>query len=1119
MFYFQWALLDFTRMASTTRHLFLLIYAVSGAAALIDEVAWTRLLTMQMGHTVAGVSTVLAAFMGGLALGAIAAGRYTTRLDRRRAIQLYVALEGFVALFALVLPGCLAAARPLLAWTYADGDGGWLFGSSRLAIALLLLLPPATAMGATLPLATRWLVDRLDRAGADTGGLYAANATGSTLGAALAGFLLLPSLGLRLTIATGAAASLLAAAAALWLSRRPVPGVAAPESAARTVPMVTSGHVTPSRRPAADARTRTRMKGSSARPDRRGAAPEVIARAARPTPLWVGATALGLSGFTALASEVTWTRLLALVIGPTTYAFSTMLAVFIGGLAGGSTLGSRLAARVRTPAVWLAAAMVAVGASATVLVPIVGRLPVTIAGITGAPGASFSSVVARQSLITGALLLPMTVALGLTFPLAVAAVARRLDSLARDVAVIYAWNTVGAIGGALAAGFLLIPIVGLRGTIVLAVLSSQAGALLLLWRGGGSRGTQLVGGVGTVVVVAAAVSMPGWNPSLVSAGAYKYAPYVGGLDLQSALEAGELLYYAEGAAATVSVRRTTGTVSMAIDGKIDASNGGDMLTQKLLAHLPLLLHPAPRDVCVVGLGSGVTAGAVLAHPVRRLDVVEISPEVLQASRWFEQENRRALDDPRTNLILGDGRSHLLLSAKRYDVIISEPSNPWIAGMAALFTREFLLAARARLSPDGLMCQWAHTYDMSEADLRTLLATFASVFPDGTLWLVGDGDLLFISGRRSIDDRLSALRARWAALPDVRRDLEAVSVGDASALLSLFLGGQRLLGRFSTGAAVHTDDRLQLEFSGPRSIYGLSAPDHAGALRALAEAGGIPPWIVESRLAAGAAWWRGLGRMALRAEAFNTAYEAFLRATDLGADDEETLAGLAQAAATTGHGDELLARLRELRARYPQSVGIRVELSRVLAARGDVEEAIGLAFEARAIAPDSAAAREQLASIYADRQQVDRLSEMTAEMRRASPDAAATWYYTATERQLQGQVTEAIALAERAVRADPRHARAWALLGAAHATVRQPREARQAFEQSIRADSRDATVYSNLALLDEQEGNLKAAAGRLAEALLVEPGFEAARGKLADVLERLGARERAEQVRKLGAGSR
>ena len=263
-----------------------------------------------------------------------------------------------------------------------------------------------------------------------------------------------------------------------------------------------------------------------------------------------------------------------------------------------------------------------------------------------------------------------------------------------------------------------------------------------------------------------------------------YAPYVPkDLDLETLLKAGTLLYYREGAAATVSVKRLTGTTTLAVDGKIDASNRGDMLTQKLVAHLPLLLHDNPREVGIIGLGSGVTAGrgAAPSDRARRRD------RDLAGSRRgvaLSSRPRTATRSPirARNLIVGDGRSHLLLTDRSYDVIISEPSNPWIAGVAALFTREFFAAARARLAPGGIICQWANAYNISDADLRSIVATFRSVFPDGTVWLVGADDVLLVASDRAARRAAGEHRAPLERGPAWRR-ICATVVG-AGAVLDL-----------------------------------------------------------------------------------------------------------------------------------------------------------------------------------------------------------------------------------------------------------------------------------------------------------------------------------------------
>ena len=318
-----------------------------------------------------------------------------------------------------------------------------------------------------------------------------------------------------------------------------------------------------------------------------------------------------------------------------------------------------------------------------------------------------------------------------------------------------------------------------------------------------------------------------------------------------------------------------------------------MLTQRLLAHLPLLLHPEPRRVAILGLGSGVTAGAALKHPIAAVDVLEISPEVVEASRMFDFENHHALADPRMRLIIGDGRLHLRLSRSQYDVIVSEPSNPWIAGIASLFTREFFELARANLAPGGVLCQWAHTYDMSDEDLRSIVATFLSVFPDGALWQIGKGDVLLVGSAGSLDHRLNEIARRWTR-PGVVDDLKDVGVREPFDLLSMFVADGETLAGFARGAKVQTDDRSELEFTGPRSILGNELNRNDESLRQLSRLGPAPQAVQAARDGAGPAAWRNRGWMFLQAEVHEAAWLDFARAIESDPTDADAYEGLMQA---------------------------------------------------------------------------------------------------------------------------------------------------------------------------------------------------------------------------------
>jgi hypothetical protein len=337
-----------------------------------------------------------------------------------------------------------------------------------------------------------------------------------------------------------------------------------------------------------------------------------------------------------------------------------------------------------------------------------------------------------------------------------------------------------------------------------------------------------------------------------------------------------------------------------------------MLTQRMLAHVPLLLHPNPQRVAILGLGSGVTLGSALTHPVREAAVLEISPEVVAASRFFEDENHRALADKRTRLIVGDGRTHLMLGTETYDVIVSEPSNPWMAGIASLFTREFFEGARARLAPGGVLCQWAHTYDISNADLRSIVATFLSVFPDGTMWLVGDADVLLVGSTEPLDARIGGIGAAMQR-PGVAEDLATVGVKGPFSVTSLFISHGAALKAWANGAPLQTDDRSALEFSGPRSVFGGARDDNATAVRELAAASLKPEAVSKALASATPEDLRDRGLMLLKADANRPAYEDLARVLESDPNDAAALDGLIRAAAGLNKIYDVQSRLSKLAA--------------------------------------------------------------------------------------------------------------------------------------------------------------------------------------------------------------
>lgn len=1058
--------------------LFLLAYTCSGMAGLVYEVSWTRLLTLYIGHTTAAAAAVVAAFLGGLAGGAAWGGRIASRWTRERALAAYVWLEVIVAAAALAVPFALRAALPLLAAAYGADGSGVAFASIRLAVCLAVVFVPAAALGATFPMAVRWFASDPDRAASRGGLLYALNTAGAAVGALLAGFVLIPRIGIQGTIFVGVAGSLVAAAAA-WTVRR------------RAGTPIESGDVEPSRpsgQSGAEGRRAAKSVASSPGPD-------VTVTASALPPHWVPAVVLGISGFASLAHEIAWTRLLALVLGPTTYAFAAALAAVIVGVAIGSAAGSWIVGRTRQPGAWLAAALALGAVTTSYTYSLAGQwFPRLVAEQMAASDDPFAQLLRYGLTLTAALIVPTAACVGAAFPLALGLTAGRGENAAERFSIVYATNTIGAVSGSLAAGFLLIPRLGLQTTLQLVsglLIAASIVVLMMATRRWALRIPALGASAATIAVIATG---PAWDRELLASGPYMYAPFVPhDLDLTTQLRAGTLLYYREGASATVSVKRLTGTTTLAVDGKVDASNRGDMLTQKLIAHLPLLVHERPETVAIIGLGSGVTAGAALTHPVSRVDVMEISPEVVEASTHFAKENRDALADPRLRLIVGDGRSHLQLSRDRYDVIVSEPSNPWIAGVAALFTREFFEAARVRLAPGGVLCQWANAYNISESDLRSIVATFHSVFPHGTVWLVGGDDVLMLASDGPLEERLAGIAKHWTR-PGVAADLASVSVLDPFSIWSLFIGGPAELGRYGAGADILTDDTMRLEFSTPRELHNQRAGGNVASLTALAGSA-APAVIRDARAAAGVAEWRNRGTMMARADVHAQAVDDFMAALGRDVTDAPSLDGLVRAALVTGRAADALGRLTplvEAQATARSMPRVLVAMSKLQAAAGLRDEALASARQAMSVVPTDPAGFEQLASLAADGGDTVRLDQAVETLHAIAADAPGTLYYAAAAAFLHGDHPQAMVLAERGIALHPTYAPLYDLAGAVYTKLGQVFRARWAFNQSLSFDAHDSTAYENLGLLALEEGDYEAARNHFAEALWLVPNSRVAR---------------------------
>lgn len=757
-------------------------FLTSGATALAYEVVWVRMLTLVFGATVLSVGSVLAAYMAGLALGS---WHWSRRADRTsRPLRLYAFLEFGIAGAALLTPFLFQLIQGIYRSLFVGGLSDF---SSLSVVRFLLCLPalllPTFLMGGTLPFLARFYTSSLSRIGRGAGDLYSVNTLGAVIGTVLTGFVVIPALGVKGTLVAAAVLNAAIASVAYVLSL--------------SAPVVSE------------------------------ASTSVASRSVVPTDVSIAVVlfGFGLSGFAAMIFEVAWTRALIQIFGNSTYAFTTMLASFLIGLAFGAAVAGRFIDNARHPYFAFAMVEFLVGVWAAAATPLIEWLPPLFLRAYDRSGGSFAALQLLQFQVCCLLMLPTTMGLGAVFPVVSRIYSSRAGGAGKSVGIPYAANTVGTVLGALMAGFLLLPRIGIEASILVGALLN-----LLVWAAVMATSRQTVLRPGLVFALGAIgllscgrLGFVRLDPQIMTAGVYMYPEYFLTLEredkpIRKAVQLQKVLYHREGYSSSVGVLRVrSGDLALQTNGKTDASTG-DLSSQRMVAHLPLLLKPGAKDVLIIGLASGCTCGSVLLHPVERVDCVEIEPAMKEAARFFNNWNHQCLRDKRLHLLIQDARNYVMMSDRQYDVITAEPTNPWIAGVNNLFTADYYRQCHARLKKGGAMCQWFPAYNFSEEELRTALATFASVFPCVTVWsfprlrtdffAVGAGEPLTV-------DPVAVARALRGA---VREDLEAAGTEDLWRLAGGFLLDERTTREFCRGAPLNTDERPRLEFSTPRHLY-------------------------------------------------------------------------------------------------------------------------------------------------------------------------------------------------------------------------------------------------------------------------------------------------------------
>jgi len=950
----------------------LALFLFSGASGLIYQVVWFRLLATVFGATVPAATTVLAAFMSGLALGSYLLGGSGDR--GRRPLYLYAGYELGIAVTALVALVAMERMRPVATLlSSALGDGGAGLVAARFAVAFLVLLVPTTLMGATLPVLSRALVRDRAEAGVNLSALYAANTWGAALGALLAGFLLIRLLGLRGTVYVAAVINA-AVAAAAWLMTRHGAGAGRRGTATRQRPRRAATRATP------------------------GA---VTGGPPHPSLLLVTFAA---AGATTLAYEVLWSRVLHTLLGNSTYAFTTTLVVFLGGIALGGWLVRHVIDRI--PPVRLYAGLQAgIAAAALLSLPLLTAV-VDLRGLQGFFAAGATPWAAELAVRFGAsvavLLIPTTL-MGATFPLVARLYLAHAGRVGAEVGKVYAVGTAGNLAGALLAGFLLVPLAGItRSLALVALLNGVVAVAIVLLAGRPRRATRLALSGACLALGAATVA----------------APVSFQFPADTEAPGDVVLFYREGITATTKVyeKPLTARKHMSVDGVYIGGAGGAEKKEQVLAHLPKLLLPRFRSELAVGLGSGVVPGESGRHAeLERLDIVEIAASVAAGAARFERENHAILNDPRVRLLVTDGMHYLATATVHYDIIASDAkSRPKARGNGLFYSREYYLLARDRLTPQGLFIQWVPLH-LPRRVYESVLHTFAASFPYASLWVLPDRDTFLVGSRSPLTPDWSLVAARLGSEPAASTaknpfaGLRKHGVTTAATLAAMYVAGREALLGATAHAPVNSLDRPHVEFYAfadyARSINRMVA-DNYELLLTLRDTAEVPAPAETSHRAL-SLYLQALGRAYALERDYAAIEELLVAALRLAPEDEllRTLVLRYYATRVTGrvrasdpsgarrylaaarrvdrtgaeahrlaallhlHAGDRERAVRELRQairRAPEDVALRTSLFRLLWQGGAVDEAVRHLQAVLAVASDSVFAHRNLGLYLARR---------------------------------------------------------------------------------------------------------------------------------------------------------
>jgi len=749
----------------------LLLFFFSGFVSLTFQVVWLKMLVLVFGNTVWASSTLLTAFMAGLAIGSWLFGRIADKT--KSSLRLYGIIEGIIGVYAVLTP--LIFSKLHIIYTPINsitGGHDLILGIFKFLIGFIILLPPTICMGGTLPLLAKYFTKNIDKAGSKIGSLYTINTFGAVLGTFIAGFFLIPVFGLKATVFIGSIINLMILLISFIITRGEKAGFSKYDLFKISFKKIERNWV-----------------------------------------VWV----YFILGFASLSYEMIWNRILVLYIGSSVYAYAVMLGVYLLGITLGAGFMSHYVGKVRKPILVFAIIQFVIAFDLILLINQFAQMPNMLAKIGEIIGLHgyFSYTLAVVFATFQILILP-TFLFGASFPLAARLFIKTEKKVGKETGQLYAFNTIGCIFGSFLAGFVFLPFLGSQISLLLTGSINLLVGIYLFTRVKNRIIKKLI--VSFIVIVFFYLGYFGLTSKdqvILSAGVFK----------DEAKSRVKLLDYDEDIYATVSVEQRSdvrGTWrQLSMNGVNVAGTSVELFyIQKMQGHLPLLLNKNPKKVLHIGFGSGGTAWAVSRYPVKEIAIAEISRSVIEkASKYFKCVNHEVLKDPRVKVEFTDGRNKILVSKEKYDVILSDSVHPRFSGNGSLYTYEYYKLLKTRLNPGGLVSQWLPFYSITPENFKMILKSFYKVFPNTSIWFINStfNDYVIVIGK--LDGPMIDFSNICSKLkiPEVAQDLKEINCENPYKILDFFFFANEKVGEFVGNVPVHTDDSMSVEYMSGRVL--------------------------------------------------------------------------------------------------------------------------------------------------------------------------------------------------------------------------------------------------------------------------------------------------------------